>query len=263
MIAQPVAVANDLFTLPVLLIGGLITVALLTYLLRTWELLTGLLAALFTGALGLWFWQLDLSAPLIPLPLSGRALDITAPLTRLGFTFQLQSGALPILMTAFFMAAGAFLLTVAISQGRSFVPFTLILLAGYVAVALMTAGPVAPPFLTPLFLVALNSIGVFILQAGRLTNPAGPLRTLTPAILAFPLFLVAYWYIEQIPLNPQDNAAQLIAARLLTFGLLLLLMPAPLHSAQPATAQSAPPVVTALVTLLYSTFFAPSAFSRH
>lgn len=244
-------VEGGLFTLPALLVGGLITVALLTYLLRSWEILIGLLAAAFTGGVGLWLWQLDLSNPLTPLPIGGQVLDVTAPLTRLGFTFQLQPGASPILVTAFFMTAGAFLLTVAISQGRSFVPFTLILLAGYVAVTLMTSGPLAPPFLVPLFLVALNCVSVFILQAGRLTHPGGPLRTLTPSILAFPLFLVAYWYIEQIPLNPQDNSAELMAARLLTFGLLLLLMPVPLHSAQPATAQSAPPVVTALVTLLY------------
>jgi formate hydrogenlyase subunit 3/multisubunit Na+/H+ antiporter MnhD subunit len=63
--------------------------------------------------------------------------------------------------------------------------------------------------------------------------------------------LVAFWYIDQIPLNPQDPAARQSAAQLLSLGLLLLLGPVPLHSAQPATAQSAPPMVTALVTLLY------------
>lgn len=249
MIAQPFN--NGLLTLPALLVGSLIGMALITYLLRNWEMLTAGVAAIFTAALGLWIWQLDLNAPILAMPLAGQVLDVTAPLTRLGFTFQLQASALPILITAFLMSAGAFLLTIATSQGRSFAPFALILLAGYVAIALMTTGPLAPLFLTPLFLVALNCVAAFILQAGRLSNPAGPLRTLTPAILAFPLFLVAYWYIEQIPLNPQDNSAQLIAARLLTIGLLVLLMPVPLHSAQPATAQSAPPVVTALVTLLY------------
>jgi len=243
--------ASGLLTLPALLVGSLISVALIVYLLRGWEVLAGLVAATFTGGVALWLLQLDLSNPLEPVPILGGVIDVSAPLTRLGFTFQLQPGASPILVTAFFMAAGAFLLTVAISQGRSFVPFTLILLAGYTAVTLMIAGPLAPPFLVPLFLVALNCIGIFILQAGRLTSPAGPLRTLVPSILAFPLFLVAYWYIDQIPLNPQDNSAQLMAARLLTLGLLLLLMPVPLHSAQPITAQTAPPVVTALVTLLY------------
>ncbi len=243
--------ANGLLTLPTLLVGSLIAMALLVYLLRGWEVLAGLLAAAFTGGVALWLWRLDLSTPLVTLPIVGWVIDVSTPLTRLGFTFQLQPGASPILITAFFMAAGAFLLTVAISQGRSFAPFTLILLAGYTAVTLMTAGPLAPPFLVPLFLVALNCIGIFILQAGRLTSPAGPLRTLVPSILAFPLFLVAYWYIDQIPLNPQDTSAQLMAARLLTLGLLLLLMPVPLHSAQPITAQTAPPVVTALVTLLY------------
>ena len=183
MIGQPLSAANGLLTLPALLVGGLIGMALLTYLLRNWETLTALMTALFTGALGLWFWQLDLNAPIFSLPLAGQVLDITAPLTRLGFTFQLQPSALPILMTACLMASAAFLLTAAISQGRSFAPFTLVLLAGYVAIALMTSGPLAPLFLTPLFLVGLNAGAVFVLQAGRLTNPSGPLRMLLPPIL--------------------------------------------------------------------------------
>ncbi len=124
-------------------------------------------------------------------------------------------------------------------------------MTGYCSVALMITGPLAPPLLTPLILAGLSVLGVFVLQAGRLTRPAGPLRSLAPPMLAFPLFLLAAWYIEQIPLNPQDNSAALAAARLISVGLLLLMMPMPLHSAQPAIAQTAPPVVTALLLLLF------------
>ncbi|MEZ4864358.1 MAG: proton-conducting transporter membrane subunit [Caldilineaceae bacterium] len=240
-----------LLTAPVLLIGGLVGVALFTYLLRSWETTMGIVAAFFTTSLALWLWRVDLNNPLQATPILGRVVDVSTPLTRLGFTFQLQSGAIPILVTALLMAAAAFLLSISISQGHSFVPFTLFLLAGYTALTLMTAGPLAPPFLVPLFLIVFNCVAVFVLQAGRLTNPSGPLRMLVPPILAFPLFLLASWYIEQIPLNPQDDTPERIAARLLTLGILLLLAPVPLHSAQPATAQSAPPVVTALISLLY------------
>jgi NADH:ubiquinone oxidoreductase subunit 2 (subunit N) len=69
--------------------------------------------------------------------------------------------------------------------------------------------------------------------------------------MAFPLFLVAAWYVEQIPLNPQDSSAAETTAQLLAIGLIILLSPFPLHAARSSGAQSAPPVVWALLTLLY------------
>ena len=94
-------------------------------------------------------------------------------------------------------------------------------------------------------------MSVFVFHAGRPISPEGPLRLLIPPVLAFPLFLIAAWYIAQIPLNPQDVSTTQTAAQLLAVGILLLLAPAPLHSALPDTAQVAPPIVTALLTLLY------------
>lgn len=245
------ATESVLWTFPALLIGSLLGLAILTYLLRTWERLTLWIAAIFTGGLAFWLLSVDLSAPLEVLPLIGRELDISLPFTRLGFTFALQPGALAMLITSLFMATAAFVVALVVSQGHSFVPFTLALLAGYFMLTLMTAGPLAPPLLAPMLLVALSSMSVFMLQAGRLTSPSGPLRTLVPPVLAFPLFLIAQWYIDQIPLNPQDQTPATIVAQLLTLGLLILLAPAPLHSALPATAQSAPPVVAAVVSLFY------------
>jgi hypothetical protein len=241
----------SLINLPALLIGSLLIAAMVTYVLRSWETFTAVGAALFTAGWALWLWNVDLSAPIRDLPLIGRSVDLTAPLARFGFTLQLQPGAIPIVTASLALAAVAFLLTARISQGHSFVPFSLALLAGYVFLALVTAGPLAPSLLAPLFLIGLTCMGIFVLQAGRPINPGGPLRLLIPPVLAFPLFLVAAWYIEQIPLNPQETTVVVTAARLLALGLLLLLAPVPLHSALPATAQSAPPVVTSLLTLLY------------
>ena len=245
------AASVSLFNVPALLLATLLAMAALTYVLRRMEELTAVSAALLTGGLALWLWRLDLTIPVNRFLFIGPQLDITTPLAYLGFTFQLQSGAIPILVTSLLLTAGAFLLALVVSQGRSFVPLMLILLAGYVVLALMTSGPLRPPLLGPLLLMAISCLGVFVLQSGRLTYPDGPLRTLIPPALAFPLFLLAAWYIDQIPLNPQDNGAQQTAGYLLALGLLLLLAPVPLHSAQPATAQSAPPIAAALVTLLY------------
>ncbi len=237
--------------LPLLLVGGLLVLGLLTYVLRNLERITSLIAAAVSALLAIWLWNIDLTEPIRTLPFTGQLVDLTAPLERFGFVLQLRSDALPILTASLALAAVALLLSTRVSQGHSFAPFVLILLAGYVLLTLITSGPLAPSLLTPLFLACLSSMSIFVLQAGRLQNSAGPLRTLIPPILAFPLFLLAGWYIQQTPLNPQDNSASWVAAQLLAIGMLILLAPAPLHSALPATSESAPPVVVALITLLY------------
>ena len=249
MDAQPLVI-----NLAVLLVGGLLLAAAATYILRTWERAVALFAVAYLSLWATWLWGLNLGGRgggLIALPLLPVQIDVAGPVSRAGFVFRLQPDAVPIIVVSMLLAAFAFLLTARISQGRSFVPFTLILLCGYVVLALFSSGPISPLLLTPLFLVALSCISAFILQAGRLGRATGPLRILVPPVLAFPLFLVAAWYIDQIPLNPQDATAARTAAQLISLGILLLLAPVPLHSAQPAMSQSAPPAVTALLTLLY------------
>lgn len=240
-----------MLSLPPILVGSLLAVALTAYLLRHWERITALIGAVAAASWAVLLWQVDLSQPLWILPGGRIVVDLAAPFERLGFTMQLQPAGAPILATIFFLAAAAFGLAACLSQGRSFVPFTLVLVAGYALPVMLVTGPLAPPLITPLFLVGLVTLGVFVLQAGRLIQPSGPLRSLIPPVLAFPLFLVAAWYIEQIPLNPQDFTAAQVAAYLLSLGLVFILSPVPLHGAQPSIAQSAPPVVSALLTLLY------------
>ena len=242
---------ESIINLPLLFVGGLLVLGLITYVLRGLEWIILMVAAVVTGGAALWLWNIDLSTPIRTLPFTAQKVDLTAPLERFGFVLQLQPGAVPILTASLALAAIAFLLSTRVSQGHSFAPFVLALLAGYVFLALVTTGPLAPPLLAPLFLACLSSMGVFVLQAGRLKHPAGPLRTLIPPIIAFPLFLIAGWYIQQTPLNPQDTSASWTAAQLLAIGMVILLAPVPLHSALPATAETAPPVVVALLTLLY------------
>lgn len=245
MMSEPMVIS-----LPAALVGSLLAAAAGSYLLRYWERITAVLGAVVVASWGVLLWQVDLAQPMWILP-GGRAMvDMGASLERLGFTFRLEPGAIPILVASLLLVAAAFGLAACLSQGRSFVPFTLVLLAGYSALALLITGPLAPPLLTPMVLVGLTAVSIFVLQAGRLVGPAGPLRSLAPPMLSFPLFLVAAWYIEQIPLNPQDNSAAAAAAQLIALGMILLLAPVPFHGAQPAITQSAPPVVAALVILL-------------
>jgi NADH:ubiquinone oxidoreductase subunit 2 (subunit N) len=242
-------IASDWLTLPVFLIGSLLAAAGLTYLTRIWERLTALVGLLVTGFWCTLLWQADLSQPLWLLP-TGQVIDLGAPIERLGFTLRLEPGAIPILTALFFLTATAYALAAGLSQGRTFVPITLVLVAGYAGVTLLSTAPLAPPLLIPLLLAILAALGLFVLQAGRLTAPAGPLRNLVPPVLAFVLFLLASWYIQQIPLNPQNMTAARTAAQLISLGLILILAPFPFHGAQTSITQSAPPVVSALLTLL-------------
>lgn len=243
--------SSALLNLPALLLAALCLLAGITYILRAWERVTCLLAAAFTSLLALWLWQLDLTSPLQFLPFTSQTINPASPLVRANFIFQLQAAAIPVIATSLLLTAGACLLAAFVSQGQTFAPLALLLVAGYLGLALIAAGPLAPPLIAPLFLAMLSGLSVFVLQSGRLSHPGGPLRKLLPGVLAFPLFLIAFWYIEQIPLNPQDDSAQRTAAQLISLGLLLLLAPVPLHGTQPANASTSPPLVLTLVTLLY------------
>lgn len=248
---DPTLFNSEITSLPILLLGSLFLLALLTYVLRSWEWLTSSIAAVVTGWLALWLWTLDLSAGPIQLPFSTQAIDPAGCLERINFVLQLHTEAIPIIATSMALACIAFVLTTRISQGHSFVPFTLIILVGYSLIAMLVSGPIAAPLLTPLLLVGLSCIGIYVLQAGRATRSSGPLRMLIPPVLTFPLFLVASWYIDQLALSPRDQTLTNIVSVLLTVGILILLSPVPLHSAMADVAETAPPIATTLLTLLY------------
>lgn len=235
--------------LPLLLALYVLT-AVASYLLRAWVRWVALGGAALAALLALGIWQVDFSLPLWVLP-TGWSVDLAAPLTRFGYTFQLQPANSPVVAMNLLIAAGALLLSARERQPANLPALTWVLLAGYTLLAVMTAGAKSPSLSAPIFLIMLAAIGVFVLQGGRNVNPAGPLRTLAPPILAALLFLIAAWCIDQMPLNPQDVALRQTAGALLGFGLILLLTPFPLHSAMPSTAQTAAPPAMLLITLLH------------
>ena len=110
----------------------------------------------------------------------------------------------------------------------------------------MMDAPLPPVVLAPVFLGMLITFSVFSIQTGDVTDALGSLRAVLPPILAAPFVLLAAWHMEQVPLNPQNVRVAANAAQLLGGGLLILLAPAPLHSAQPQLGESSPPVATAL-----------------
>ena len=72
------------------------------------------------------------------------------------------------------------------------------------------------------------------------------------ALRAIPLFLLAAWYLEQLPLDP-ENLIPLgrASAFNVSWGLLLMLAPWPLHGSAVSLGEDAPPLVAAwLLTVL-------------
>lgn len=240
---------------PALLLAVLVAGAAITYVLRDWERYVALGAAIITGAMTLMLWSIDADALAEGVLNSGSLTEssvaLGAVLSRFGFVLRFTPAAVPPLVILFAMATVAMLLSARFPQGRSFVPMTLTLLAGYSAWFLVAEAPLEPPLLLPIGLVILSALSAIALQAGKLQRASGPLRWMVAPVLAFPLFIVANYFIQQAPLNPQDNSPQRVAASLLTFGLLLLMAPVPLHSVQPATAEGSPPMATGLFLLMY------------
>lgn len=235
--------------IPTLLLVVLFVMAAAAYVFRAWSQWTALVAAVLTGGMAFLLWRVDLSAPIATL--GQFSVDLTIPIQRFGFTLQLNTRALLPIQIAFAMTAVAMLLTAAIPQGDAFVSLALSLLAGYSALLMLTGAPLRPVLVIPLALIILTAVGAIALQAGRPARTGGALRWLVPPVLAFPLFMIANWYAEQIPLNPQDMHPVQMVGALLSLGLLLLMAPVPLHSGQPNAAQIAPPMSTALILSLH------------
>jgi formate hydrogenlyase subunit 3/multisubunit Na+/H+ antiporter MnhD subunit len=220
-----------------------------SFVLRAWSHWVALAGAIVAALLGVGVWQVDLSRPLWVLP-TGWSIDFAAPMTRYGYTFQLQQDNIPIVALSLLITACSLLLAANGLRYSSFPGVAWLLVSGYVFVALISAGPRAPVIVVPLALAILSAVAVFAVQNTTATDPAGPLRMLIPPLLAVPLFLLAAWYIDQIPLNPQDVSLTQTAGMLLGLGLLAQMAPFPLHSSTPALAEKATAPAVLLVILL-------------
>jgi hypothetical protein len=238
-------------TLPVvpLLLVFFLAMAGVSFVLRAWSHWVAIAGAIMAALLGAGIWQVDLSRPLWVLP-NGWSVDFAATLTRYGYTFQLQQDNIPIIALSLLIAACALLLAANGPRFSSFPSLAWLLVSGYVFVAIITAGPRAPVIVVPLTLAILSAVAVFAVHGTMVTDPTGPLHMLIPPLLAAPLFLLAAWYIDQIPLNPQDVGLTQTAGVLLGLGLLALMAPFPLHSSTPALAEQATAPAVLLVSLL-------------
>jgi formate hydrogenlyase subunit 3/multisubunit Na+/H+ antiporter MnhD subunit len=218
----------------VLLIALLFVAAGGVYFLRRVEPLAALVAAGISALLAVALWRLPIAA----IRLAGRTVTMGQSATWQDLSLQLSAANRPLLVFLLATAAFTFILAWRTYQGRTFHPFGLAMVALWAIAAL-----VRPLIYAPLALVLVGILAVFLIQAGRPGDTRGAWRQLIFPVLAVPLFMVAAWYIEQGPLNPDDPTPYRIAGWLIIAGFILLLQPAPLHVAVPSVAGQAPPVV--------------------
>ncbi len=217
--------------------------AALVYLLRRWPLPSTALAGLTALVLGwlLWRWPSEGSVLFL-----GRIIWLERPISVFGQRLQMTpptQWAIGLLALAL---AAAYLGSWRVSPGRTFFPFGLVLLVLLSAVLL-----IQPPWLAPAVLAGALSLATFVVQAGRIGSTRGALRPLWFPVLTIPLFLLAAWHLDQLPLDPEDTAPLQAAAQLASIGLLLLLAPWPLHGPARSLGTEAPPLVAAwLLTAL-------------
>lgn len=224
---------------PALLLAILLLAAGAAYLLRRLEAVAALLAAGVTALLALGIWRLPLNQLA---KIGGRPVRLGQPVAVAELSLVITPASRALLIFLLLTASVTFILAWRTYQGRSFYPFGLALVALWSIVALLQ-----PLLLAPFAIVLAAILAVFLIQAGRPGETRGAWRQLLFPTLAVPLFVVASWYIEQTPLNPDDTTPYRIAGWLLIAGFILLLQPAPLHAAIPAVAGQAPPVVAAFL----------------
>lgn len=217
--------------------------ALLVYLLRRWPLPSSGLAGTAALTLGLLLWRWPNNEPVLFL---GRVVRVNAPVALLGQVFIIRPTAQWVIGFLALALALAYLGAWRVSQGRSFFPFGLVLLSLFSAVL-----AIQPAWRAPVLLAAVMAIAAFVIQAGRQGSTRGAARALWLPVLAIPLFLLAAWFVEQAPLDPESGQPLQLAGQLASLGLLVLLAPWPLHGPAVSLGEEAPPLVAAwLLTAL-------------
>jgi formate hydrogenlyase subunit 3/multisubunit Na+/H+ antiporter MnhD subunit len=224
---------------PILLLALPLLAAAVTYLVRRWSLLAAFVSAATTGILATLCLLLPLDRSAFVL---GQEVAFGRPIVILGRSLILDPAGQMWLAFVFVLATVFYLFAWRISQGRSFFPFSLVILSLYALVVLLETFSLAV-----LALAISVALTVFVIQAGQLTSIRGALRYLLITALAVPFMLAAAWYVDQSLLSPDnaEMASRALLPAVVGFGLLLAVFP--FGTWMPAVAADAPPLVSAFV----------------
>jgi formate hydrogenlyase subunit 3/multisubunit Na+/H+ antiporter MnhD subunit len=224
---------------PILLLVLLLLAAVVTYLIRRVAFLAALIASATAGVLAFLCLRLPLDRSAFVL---GQEVALGRPVVVMGQTLQLHSAGQSWLAFIFALAVVFYLFAWRVSQGRSFFPFSLAILALYVLTILLET------FSLQVLVYAISvTLAVFIIQSGQLGSVRGAQRYLVVSLLALPLLLAAAWLVDPARATAQDAATirRVLLPAALGFGLLLGAFP--FGTWMPALASTTPPMVTAFI----------------
>ena len=224
---------------PVLLVGLPLLAAGITYFVRRWAILAASIAAATAGVLAFLCLRLPLDRSALVL---GQGIALGHPVVVMGQTLQLHTAGQLWLAFIFGLAVVFYLFAWRISQGWSFFPFSLVIMALYSLVILVEG------FSLQVLVYAISvTLAVFVVQGGQLISVRGAQRYLVVSLLAVPLLLAAAWLMDPARSTPQDaeTVRRVLLPAALGFGLLLGAFP--FGTWMPALAAATPPIVTAFV----------------
>jgi formate hydrogenlyase subunit 3/multisubunit Na+/H+ antiporter MnhD subunit len=172
----------------------------------------------------------------------GQEVAFGQPVVIVGRHLALDPAGQMWLAFAFGMATVFYLLAWRVSQGRSFFPFSLIILSLYSLVVLLHNFPLA----VVTFAIS-TALAVFIVQAGIGTSIRGAQRYLVVALLAVPFLLTAAWMADQSVPSTAGAGVQQSVLLPAALGFAFLLAVFPFGTWMPAVAAAAPPIVAAFI----------------
>jgi formate hydrogenlyase subunit 3/multisubunit Na+/H+ antiporter MnhD subunit len=214
--------------------------AIVCYLVHRWTLLSGLLAAASCFVLGWLSLQLVAGEPL---SLLGRVWVIHRPLVILGREWAFTPSNLAVLTFITLTCGLVYLLALPASQGWSFYPF------GMGVIAALVLSVTAQQYIySILFLWLASLLAVFVLSGGRPGATIGAVRFLVLTSLAVMPLLTLSGYLQ-----PDIDPGTLPTATiLLVLGFGMLLMLVPFHGQLIAIAAHTAPLVPAFVLSAFS-----------
>ncbi len=163
-------------------------------------------------------------------------------------TLQLQEAIIPELIFLHALLAVTCALTLVNRGPADFLPGLFLLVAGYTGTLMITASPLALPFLYPILLLPLTS---WLPSGPGQQLPIVRKMVLAP-LLALPFFVMANWIVfHQIPFDPQSPELVTRVNVLLTIGLFLLCLPFPLYQLQQDDNYGRPILPRVVADLLY------------
>ena len=233
-----------------------IVAAVLLFFLRRKRTLTNLLGILLALLLALLAWRLPIDTPISLSLVRQPEITLTSSLAILGRSLILDNSSRWFLLVVYISCALWFIGALSIKTEATFISL------GLTVAALLTAAISVDPFLYAAILLELAALAsVLIISPPGQGVKQGVLRFLTFQTLGMILILFSGWMLEQVNLDPSNEALALRAAILLGLGFIMIISAFPFNTWITMVAEDSNPLTAAFVFFLPPVVIALLGFS--